>query len=74
MLMWLVVMLRHCHELLLLRRLQDMRRVGLSDLGEYSCSIANGHGEDRRTVKLNRVGQWMVVLTVVPQKVPSEGS
>ena len=29
--MWLVVMLRrHCHELLLLRRLQHMRRVGLS--------------------------------------------
>ena len=38
-----------------------VRRVGLPDLGEYSCSIANGHGEDRRTVKLNRVGQWMVV-------------
>ena len=37
-----------------------VRRVGLPDLGEYSCSIANGHGEDRRTVKLNRVGQWMV--------------
>ena len=37
-----------------------VRRVGLPDLGEYSCSIANGHGEDRRTVKLNRVGQWLV--------------
>ena len=37
MLMWLVVMLRHCHELLLLRRLQDMRRVGLS-VTQWTCA------------------------------------
>ena len=36
-----------------------IKDVVMDSFGDYSCSVTNDHGEDTKTVKLNRIGLLM---------------
>ena len=38
--------------------------VVMNSFGDYSCSVTNDHGEDAKTVKLNRIG-WFVYQVLI---------